>query len=442
MTKNTSVKRLVFVGLLLVLGFVLTFCSFNVPFTNYTYNGFINSIKLGLDLKGGVLAVYQVDPLDGETRDNMGDKINATKARIQNILTNKGFPEALVSSQGDRIRVEVPDVENPKEIFDLIGTPASLEFKEAEDTATTINPAIITGKHIKNAYASSRDGKFGVVIEFNSEGGTLFFDMTSRLASQGGRTYIYINGGDGKGGEGWFSAPTVDEAIAGGSTFISGSMPELADAEEYATMILSGTFSVKLTVLENEEVSATLGKEAMTLSLIAGAIGLLLVLIFMIVVYGAFGALADVALLFYFVLMMFFLQAIPMVQLTLPGIAGIILSLGMAVDGNVIMFERIKDEYRTGKRIPASVQAGFKKSLPSIIDANLTTLIVAIVLYIFGTGAIQGLAITLMIGIVLAMFSSIVVSRSLIKLVLPLNSTNAKIFKLRREEVVDENQTA
>ena len=430
MTKKTAIKRYVFVFILLVLGMVLTFCSFDVPFTNHKYNGFINSISLGLDLKGGVMAVYDATAVEGEDDSNMTSKINATKARIQSLLTSKGFPEALVSSTGTRIRVEVPDVENPEEIFELIGQPASLEIKKAKDADGVVNEAILTGKHIKNAYATMQNGVYGVVVDFTAQGSSLFYRMTSELI--GSQTYIYINGD-------LFSEPSVDQAISG-STFISGSMPTLAAAEEYAMMILSGTFSVNLTLLENSVVSATLGQDALMLSLIAGAIGLLLVMIFMAVIYGAFGVIADIALLFYFILMIFFLQAIPLVQLTLPGIAGIILSLGMAVDGNVIMFERIKDEYRTGKRIPASVQAGFKKSLPSIIDANITTLIVAVVLAIFGTGAIQGLAITLMIGIVLGMFTSIVISRSLIKLYLPLNSNKPKLYRLTREEAVDEQQ--
>lgn len=412
---------------LLAFGMVASFVSFdfNSPFNGqpYTYNGFVNSISLGLDLKGGALAVYEASPIEGDSNADMDSRINATKARLQSLLTGKGFPEAVVSSQGNRIRVEVPDVADPQAIFNIIGQPASLEIKDVND----INAApILTGRHIRHVYATMQNGEPGVVIEFTPEGSTLFFEMTSNLVGQS--TYIFINGK-------LESSPTVNSAIAGGSTFISGgSMNNLEEAEKFATMILSGTFSVNLKLIENAVISATLGQEALQLAIIAGAIGFLLVLLFMAFVYRGLGVVAGIALLFYFVLMLFFLQAIPLVQLTLPGIAGIILSIGMAVDGNIIMFERIKDEYRLGKRIPAAVNAGFKKSLGAIVDASLTTLIVAFVLLIFGTGAIQGLAITLIIGITLSMFTSLVVTRTLIKLYLPINSTNAKTFGLRREE--------
>lgn len=203
-------------------------------------------------------------------------------------------------------------------------------------------------------------------------------------------------------------------------------------AKELATKIMSGTFDVELTLLSSDVISPTLGEQALKLGIIAGAIGLLLVVAFLIWRYRLFGVVAAVALGIYAVLMLFFLAVFPWVQLTLPGIAGIILSLGMAVDGNVIIYERIRDEYAAGKSILAAVNAGFKKAMVAIFDSNITTVIAAIVLIIFGTGSISGFGVTLLIGILLSMFTSLLVTRGLCKYFTAINSTNAKAYGLKR----------
>ena len=427
MNKPTAIKRFIMLAIFLVLGIVLTFCSFEVPFTNYTYTGFANAIKLGLDLKGGVLAVYEASAIDGDTSD-FDSKVQATRTRIYDLVSSE-YSEAQVSIQGNnRIRVEVPDVSNPEEIFELIGEPASLEFRSSESDDAEV---ILTGQNIRNAYASynSQDGEWGVTVQFDSEGSTKFYEYTSDHVGES--LYIYINGV-------LDSAPTINEAISGGSTFISGSYSNQEDAEDFALRILSGTFSVNLTLLENTVVSATLGVDALKWGLIGGGVGLLLIFAFMIWRYRMMGVLACFALAFYVILMLFFLQAIPSVQLTLAGIAGIVLSIGMAIDGNIIVFERIKEEYATGKRIEASIRTGFKKALGSILDANITTILSSLILWLLGTGNIQGFAITLLIGILLSMFTSLVVTRSLLKMYYPINSTNAKKYSLTREATVSE----
>ncbi len=427
MNKPTAIKRFIMLAIFLVLGIVLTFCSFEVPFTNYTYTGFANAIKLGLDLKGGVLAVYEASAIDGDTAD-FDSKVQATRTRIYDLVSSE-YSEAQVSIQGNnRIRVEVPDVSNPEEIFELIGEPASLEFRSSESDDAEV---ILTGQNIRNAYASynSQDGEWGVTVQFDSEGSTKFYEYTSDHVGES--LYIYINGV-------LDSAPTINEAISGGSTFISGSYSNQEDAEDFALRILSGTFSVNLTLLENTVVSATLGVDALKWGLIGGGVGLLLIFAFMIWRYRMMGVLACFALAFYVILILFFLQAIPSVQLTLAGIAGIVLSIGMAIDGNIIVFERIKEEYATGKRIEASIRTGFKKALPSILDANITTILSSLILWLLGTGNIQGFAITLLIGILLSMFTSLVVTRSLLKMYYPINSTNAKKYSLTREATVSE----
>lgn len=427
MNKPTSIKRFIFIGIFLIIGFVLTFCSFNIPFTDKTYQGFANSIKLGLDLKGGVLAIYEASPIGGDNAD-FDSKVEATKTRILGLVSAE-YSEAQVSIQnGTRIRVEVPDVSDPDEIFELIGQPATLEFRSSDQEDAEV---ILTGQNVKSAVAqyNSQEGKWGVSVQFDNEGSTAFYNYTKDHV--GDKLYIYINGE-------LDSAPEINEAISGGSTFISGSYEDEQAAEGFAMRILSGTFSVNLTLLENTVVSATLGVDALKWGLIAGFIGLMLIFAFMIWRYKMMGALACLALGFYVILIMFFLQAIPIVQLTLAGIAGVVLSIGMAIDGNIIIFERIKEEYRSGKRIEASINSGFKRAMPAILDSNITTIISSLILLIFGSGNIQGFAVTLLIGIVLSMFTSIVITRSLLKTYYPINMTKAGHYALSREATISE----
>ena len=425
MNKPTALKRFILTIVFVAIGFVLTFCQFNIPFTNYTYNGFVNSIKLGLDLKGGVLAVYEASELEGSDV-SFDDSLEATRTRIYNMIT-QDYTEAQVSiQQGNRIRVEVPDVSDPEEIFDSIGKPAKLEFKITEGVDAD---AVLTGSNIQNVYASynSQDGEWGVTVVFDAEGKQIFADVTTQHVNES--LYIYVNNE-------LISSATIKEAITGGTTFISGSYTEQS-AEQFATQIMSGTFAVNLTLLENSVISATLGEDALKYSLIAGIIGLFLIFAFMIWRYRMMGVVASCSLCVYILLMLFFLQAIPGVQLTLAGIAGIILSVGMAIDGNIIVFERIREEYATGKRIEGSIKAGLKRATPSILDSNITTIIAAIILWIFGTGSIQGFAITLLIGLVLSVFNSLVLSRGFFAIYYPFNSTKANRYGLAREVKAD-----
>ena len=426
--RKRSIKKLIAISFMIAVGLFLAVVPFQVPFTYYKYNSFIGAIKLGIDLKGGIVAVYEAELPEGSEAD-FDTSLDATITRLSDLLTSEGYTEAtVVKQQGNRIRVEVPDVDNPSAIFDLIGTPAQLEIRKEESTDAEV---FITGEHIKNITASYQDSQYGVVVEFTSEGKTLFADLTTDVA--GSNLYIDI------GGE-LYSSPTVNEAILNGVTFITGeSMTTQTGAEEFAMKLLSGTFSVSLVLLDNSVISATLGANALEMGIIAGVIGFAIIMLFLILVYGVFGLLADMALMVYVVLLLFFLQAVPLVQLTLPGIAGILLSIGMAVDGNVVIFERIKDEYRLGKKIPAAVASGFKKGFSAILDANVTTIIAAVVLYLLGTSSIKGFAITLLLGIVISMFTTLVVTKYFIKVYLPINSSRPKPYKLTREDNVNEN---
>ncbi len=431
MKKKKAIRNFILMGIVAILGLVLTIFSFDIPFTTYTFNGFAKSVQLGLDLKGGVMAVYDCEK-SSESEGSLEDQIDATITRLTDLIT-EDYPEATIVKQGDnQIRIEVPDVDDPDEVLGLIGEPAELEFKkEQSDTAE----AVLTGKHVKSAQYQydSENNQHGVSITFTTEGATLFHTLTSELSTSQAPLYIYL------GGE-LFSSPTVKETIAGGTTFISGGMSTQAEAEAYATKILSGTYSVSLSLSEKNIVTATLGENALTLSIIAGVIGLALIFIFMYLIYKNLGLIANFSLVFYTIILMFLLSVLPFIQLTLPGVAGIILGLGMAVDGNIVIFERIKDETKSGKKISAAVKSGFKRASVAVIDSNITTIIAALVLAWLGTGAIRGFAYTLLISMVVSMFTTLVLTRVFVNWAININSTKHKKYGLVKGEPLNKNE--
>lgn len=426
MKKKSSIVKLTLIGVALAIGIVLSVFSFKLPFGFYNYKSFASSIKLGLDLKGGIYAVYDTNS-DGA--DNFQSKLEGTQDRLQSLLVSKGYSEAVVTIEDKtRLRVEVPDVDDPKAIFELIGQPAELQFYLGKNN--TDGTMFMTGKEVVSAegYYDSQQGKPIVSLVLTDEGRKIFGEITTNNVNGTISIYSVTKGEDPT----LVSSATINEAITTGRAQITMSGTDATVAKELATKIMSGTFDVELTLLSSDVISPTLGEQALKLGIIAGAIGLLLVVAFLIWRYRLFGVVAAVALGIYAVLMLFFLAVFPWVQLTLPGIAGIILSLGMAVDGNVIIYERIRDEYAAGKSILAAVNAGFKKAMVAIFDSNITTVIAAIVLIIFGTGSISGFGVTLLIGILLSMFTSLLVTRGLCKYFTAINSTNAKAYGLKR----------
>lgn len=421
---------------------VFAVVDFPIGNTVYDYHGYAKTIKLGLDMSGGVSAVFNVID-DGHP--DLDVRIDGTVASLQELLVSKGYTEATVTkgtnSNGmNTIRVEVPDVDDPETVLSLIGRPATLEFKlEESDTAEAV---IIGSEHLETAYVTTDDNSaYAVGLKFNDEGTKVFSDMTS--ANVGKSTYIYINGE-------LYTTVKINSAITNGSAIItSQSGYSFEEAKDFATRLQSGTFGVKLQQAEVRSISPTLGANAVRNALIAGVIGIALIFVFLAVVYRGMGLAADVALCIYIVLLLWFSALLPWVQLTLPGIAGLLLSIGMAVDGNVIIFERIREEYRgTSKPIKSAVKAGFKRSIAAIIDGNVTTLIGAIVLWAVGSAAIQGFAVTLFIGIILSMFTSLLITRLVLNAFLPLTAKldkkhkglNEKLYGLKRSASVEEGK--
>ena len=431
--KKNSIMNFVAVAVLTAIGIVLSVCSFIIPFTSTTFNGFAGSISLGLDLAGGVSVVYDCSLSETSNTSDLDAAIDATVARLESVIGGE-YSEAIITRQGaSEIRIEVPSVTNSDDIFDLIGDPTPL-YMTMEEGAVDDGDLYISGSDIENVFVSFQDSNYGVVINFTSEGREKFAELTSSAAGGSKRLYIYL--GD-PSDPTWQTQLTCTEEITSGSTFISAGDGETDwtydDAEEYSLRIMSGTFNVELELKENSVVSATLGTNALKYCLIGTAVGLVVILLILWLRYGDFGLLTFFALVIYIVLMVFFLQAISFVQLTLPGLAGIILSIGMAVDGAVIIFEKVREDYRGGKKIPMACKNGFKRAFWPIFDSNITTIFTSLILYILGTASIQGFAITLLIGIILSMFMNLVILRFFVKWYLPLNSVKAKPLHLPKQ---------
>ncbi|MFW6148313.1 MAG: protein translocase subunit SecD [Atribacterota bacterium] len=357
------------------------------------------NINLGLDLQGGSHIVLEcIDTPDAPVDSD-------TVSRVIEIITNRinpeGVKEPVIQRQGERrILVQLPGMDDPQEAENLIGKTALLEFKD--DSGQTL----LTGAHLKNAKASfDRFGRANVVLEFDEEGTKLFEQATMR--NVGKILAITLDGQE-------ISAPVVEQPIPSGEASIVGQF-SVEEAQQLALLLRSGALPVEVKILENRSVGPTLGKDSINRGLKAGLVGLLLILVFMVVFYKGFGLVADLSLGICLLLVMGGL-AILNATLTLPGIGGIILTIGMAVDANILIFERIKEELEMGKTLRASIEAGFSKAFRTILDANVTTLIAAIALLYFGSGPIRGFAVTLSIGIAVSMFTAIIVTKLILEL--------------------------
>ncbi len=373
----------------------------------------VEGISQGLDLRGGVSAVYEAQD---EGQSDFASLLSGTMAVLRNRLTNQGFTEATVTQQGtNRIRIEIPDVDDPNEILNIIGQPAHLEFKTAD------GETIMDGSAVVSAEMGYLEGQPVVQFTLNDEGAAAF--ATATAENVGSTISIELDGEV-------ISAPTVNQAITGGQGYIEGNFTA-ESAQQLAMLIQSGALPLDIEQIEVRTISATLGEDALSTSMTAAVIGVLLVIVFMLVIYRLPGVMASLALLIYILIDLFLLAVIPGVQLTLPGIAGIVLSIGMAVDANVIIFERMKEEMRAGKTVRASVESGFKRAFSAILDSNITTIIAGLVLMIFGAGTIKGFAITLTIGVVCSMFTAVVVTRFLLRQMVGLNFTNHRLYGVR-----------
>ena len=374
------------------------------------------SIPLGLDLSGGVSITYQVMD-ENPSAEDMSDTIYKLQRRVESYST-----EASVYQVGDdRITVEIPGVTDATTILEELGNPGSLEFQLSDGTV------FMTGDQVADAQAATTTDNYGnrqyiVQLTLTDEGAEIFGEVTAE--NVGDYLPIVYDGEV-------ISYPQVQEAITGGTAQISG-QSTFEEAETLATQIRIGSLSLELSELESSVVGAQLGSQAITSSLKAAAIGLVLVIIFMIIIYAIPGVAASIALLLYTALVIATLYLFE-ITLTLPGIAGIILGIGMAVDANVIIFARIREEIASGKTVLTSMKIGFHKAMSAILDGNITTLLAAVVLMALGSGTVKGFAYTLMIGIILSMFTALVITRWILFALYGLGLKNEKFYGRAKE---------
>lgn len=403
--KSSKGKATVRLALLLVLIAVAGFfgCSY------------MDDIKLGLDLAGGVSITYQAKE-ENPSAEDMSDTIYKLQQRVESYST-----EAEVYQEGDnRINIDIPGESDANEILTELGKPGSLAFMDSQGNT------ILTGDQVASAQGGMVDGNTGkeyvVSLTFKEEGTKAFADATTN--NVGKPIYIVYDNEV-------VSAPVVREAITGGQCTIDG-MSDFEEAENLAATIRIGSLSLELEELRSNVVGAKLGQQAITTSLKAGAVGFAIVAVFMIAVYLIPGLAAVLALSLYVGLILILLVSFE-VTLTLPGVAGIILSIGMAVDANVIIFTRIKEEIGAGKAVKTAIDNGFQKALSAIVDGNVTTLIAAAVLFWRGSGTVKGFASTLAIGIVLSMFTALFVTRFALNALYSLGIENPKFYGIKKE---------
>jgi len=374
------------------------------------------SIPLGLDLSGGVSITYQVVD-ENPSAEDMSDTIYKLQKRVDSYST-----EASVYQVGDdRITVEIPGVQDANQILEDLGNPGSLEFQMPDGTV------FMTGDMVADAQAATQTDTYGnkeyvVALKLTDEGAKIFGEVTSENI---GKNLPIVYDGE------TISYPRVQTAITGGEAQITG-MADFEEAETLATQIRIGSLSLQLSELESSVVGAQLGSQAIASSLKAGAIGLAIVMVFMIIMYAVPGIAASLALAIYTTLVIATLYLFE-ITLTLPGIAGIILGIGMAVDANVIVFARVREEIATGKSVQTSMKIGFQKAMSAILDGNITTLIASVVLMALGSGTVKGFAYTLMIGIILSLFTAMVVTRYILYSLYALGLKSEKLYGRAKE---------
>ena len=424
MSKTKSIVILTVLAILIAFFGAASFVSFEIPNSTNDYKSIFGTIGKGIDLEGGYYAV--LTPKSGETASS--EDIDAVIETLRSRLDENGYTEATITRQDNGLRVEIPAIDNPDDVMELIGDQGELQFRDSKGNVK------VRGEHVKDARSGyDENGKPTVYLEFTSEGATLFASATKAIAAKEdgveNKLSIYL-------GDRLISSPTVSAEIPNGQATITG-IESIDTAKTIASVIKSGSLKIDFQISESRQISATLGDNVLNGAMLAAGIGLIAIFILMIIFYGGMGIAASLALMIYVILYVAILAIFPGVQLTFPGIAGIILSIGMAVDANVVIFERIKDEYRNGKRVKAAVDSGFKRAVITVLDSNVTIIIASVVLWIFCSGSIKGFAITLGIGVLVSLFTAIFVTRGLMAVLKPFGGEEegvAKLYHLKRRD--------
>lgn len=428
-----SIAKLIIALLVIVTAVTVVLTGMNINLFGYdiSYPDALDEnwgIRQGLDLVGGSTITYEAQAKT-VTDEQMESVQNVLRSRLDAL----GYNEATVSLQGDKkVRVEIPAIQDPQQAVDTLGQTAVLTFRDSDGNIVLEGGDVASANAAYDAVDNTGVAVHHVKLKLKASGKDKFAQATSAAAAKtDGSNYIAIMLD-----ETVISQPMVDSAINSTECVISGGFTDSAETAELAALINSGNLPFSIKHVQLSSIGPTLGEEALSTSLIAAGIGLIIILLFMLIAYRLPGLVADIALLAYMTIVVYIMTFFR-INLSLAGIAGIILSVGMAVDANVIIFERIKEELNLGKTIKTAVHSGFDRAFIAIVDSNVTTLIAAAVLYIFGTGTIQGFAVTLAIGTIVSMFTAIFITKYLLNLIVSLKIKNPAWYgkKTAKKEV-------
>lgn len=417
--KAKSIIKLVLT--VLIIAALACLAIFGLKIGGFKIPNAYDGITFGLDIAGGTSVTYEAK---GEVSSDQAATVIET---MRKRLDGNNFTEATVAREGsNRFTVEIPDVTDTQKVVDILGTTANLSFVDIQ------GQIILEGKNVKSATAQQINDPvtnmtaYVVSLKFDDEGAKKFADATS--ANVGNPIFIFMDYNTEKPLEEQMpiSYPVVQEPILNGEAQISGDFT-YDEVRELALLINSGNLPVELDMISLSTVEATLGENSLVNAVKAAIIALIIIMLFMIAFYRIPGVMASIALCAYTVVTVLAMILFK-VNLTLSGIAGIVLSMGMAVDANVVIFERIIDELKIGKSIGGAVEAGFDRALAAVVDSNITTVISSLALYFFGTGTVKGFAITLLIGVIVSMFTAILLTKSLLKTMVHFNVKNRKLF--------------
>ncbi len=426
-----SITKLVIAILVIALGAYIALFGFNIQMFGWhvSYPDALDEeqgIRQGLDLVGGSVITYEAQA-ESATDSEMETVKNVLRKRLDTL----GYNEATVTRQGEKkVRVEIPAIQDPEEAVQTLGQTAKLTFRDADGNVVLEGTDVASATAAFGQVSETGGDQHYVQLKLNDSGVAKFAEATAAAAAKAdGTNYISIMLDEKE-----ISRPSVSQTINSNTCVISGGFADRSETYELASLINSGNLPFSIKDVELRSVGPTLGEKALETSLFAAAIGILLILVFMVVCYRLPGLMADIALVAYIAIVTFIMSFFR-INLSLPGIAGIILSVGMAVDANVIIFARMKEELSLGKTVKTAVDSGFNRAFIAILDANVTTMIAAVVLYYFGTGPIQGFAITLAIGTLVSMFTAIVITKFLLRQLVGLKIKNMSLFGVKKRGI-------
>lgn len=396
--KSKAKSTIIFALLVIMIGVLAYAGIYGIELGGYRFKPFSETINRGLDLQGGVSVLEEIQ------ENTVDQKTMSRTIELLSMRVNKmGVSETVVSQEGSkRIRIEIPGKFDAQEVLDSVAKTGELKFVGPDGVT------LLTGKDVKqaSAFIDTNNGNAPTIsLELNSDGSAKFAEATKKFLNQ--KIAIYMD-------EDMLTNPTVQAVITNGQAVITGSA-SLKEAQKQANIINSGALPVTVKAVEVKTVGASLGASALPQSIMAGIVGIGIVLLLMILYYRVPGLIADIALILYMVMVLLAFAGIN-ATLTLSGIAAFLLTVGMAVDANILIFERMKEELKSGKSTKASIDAGFHRAMSSILDSNITTILAGIVLYSLGSGSVKGFALTLVLGVALSMISAIFVTKYLIKL--------------------------